>query len=1244
MDCSNPVKDSSRMTVKEMMEQSVVGRRQDIEYLRRLADGASRTVLSAMPDRGLVGGKLKAEVQSVTQITQVDVDPRPDLKLDFLLAQPEVPVCGLMYEGVPIHPAGVNQEKGLVKTTRVFGGSKRDELLFRSLLMFLEPETVKEAAEKFVYTRGQASGFEKRLLEQTTRKCVSVKKYWKGSTRATIVKRLEKLLPIDADLLPDWGRDIIDQLMDLKTSKVATAGAPYWKDKPDAMTPMVDVVLPLVHEAICDGTLEKLWQEQPELFLGEVKNKLDRYDPLKLGDKCRPYFSLPFHWQALFSMLSQGFTHAMHLFHQKKGSANAYGFSWAHGGGQKLVEWAQTVQEGELQFYCYGDDSDVFYRKDGKLMRISPDFRQMDGSVDHDLVEACVEYVRSQFARKWGENPFWDVVCKLWVKFATHPDFLVHGTTVYRKPQKDGLMTGVVGTTFFDTAKSVLAYSKLAEEYSHNPAIVEEKNAIPFFKKLGLEIKAGTWSPDVVVAEPSPGVLFSKNKFLGTQLLWMQGPTAAEPVPYLPPEDWLALLANPRDDPSEKVGLKRGAVHSATKVSALSRARTNFDRWRGYLVTGAFSHPDMRDLLYGLLATTDPAAVLMSVAADGGRGEKPEAFAVCGDDFSYPTSEGIPTLEWCANLYFSEENQFTHSQMDGSGGLLWTPVFPTLEEEIRMWREKWRQMKPQMRVVQVSATEERPGPTSSGYVASAVLEETSESGYEGSSEEAILKYPGELVPSVFTKEGPLPGKGKPNPRSKIENVVIREEKVMKESRKRLPNTGDLLLNLFQTKAKPSKRIRTSIAEEVYPHLKEVIASFDWDEDVIPPPPDAFDYEALDMIVRNPFIGDEVIRTLVRAAVDEGTSWSKKCLWTTPVLPIWEVAQGLGRGTDPESIKAVKKLVSKHGFYLVGADKQFVSKVPIFLHDEPTMDAQVLQKYEQNLKDVKVVSSYQKTIAEVVKAGPPVRTVRAPEINRDVVDGLKRIKAVPPKDESNIWGYAHRMLQANGWIPVTVSRQVKIGATQQVETQVLLTTTPDDLEGAKPVARIVGNTGTENLAQIGRELVSEVLKRDPETLQVGKTRRGHDQRRRQVQDWSGEVEQQERVAFRLFHPRGRALKGPPPVVMEVKGARAYPVGDYLQTHGVELVDGVVALEKGVPSRKKPSESWSQFYLRLKYGVSKATGQKIFFQSPLEDAKLDKNGQEKRKQNTQAKSGSGAECRTKAAKKAGATKGRSAGSSC
>lgn len=719
MDCSNPVYDSSRMTIGQMMQEVGLFKRQDLNYLASLAKGAERLHL-AEPERRKGGGEqMAAELKTVTQRVQHLVPATKDeLDLSFLKKlggdRATCPISRITFEGVPVHPAGVNQKGGDVSVSKSFGGSRRDPVLITRTLEFLEPSQFQDLMAEKVYTAGTAAGFSKRLREQTTRKCVSIlacsgvegnkKGTWSLMSRQAAQKKLARLFPCEPKA--DLAADLESQFSEMVTSKISSAGAPYWKKKPEAVPEMLHAVIPLVVEALIGGKLRDLKVQHPELFLVECRNKVDRYEVEKLSDKCRPYFSYPFHWQALFSMISQPFSHGLKKFHEKAGCANAYGFSWAHGGGDKILEFTKDIKDlkkkvgGRPKFYCYGDDADLFFRRDGVLYRVSPDFRQMDGSVDaacvrmavRYMVDCCMESTRKANPDMLEEElaeyrMFWEQVGLEWESMATNPDFVVDGCQVYEKPQVDGLCTGVVGTTFFDTVKSAFAYDAYCDrvhDYREHH-LLEEPEAVKFFKSLGLEIKEGTWNPTPVLEQPSPGQLFNENKFLGVKLAWVEGANRPGLVPYLDMEDWLRLILVPRDDP---------ASFGKKPVSVTGDQRLMFDRARGYILTGAFSNDAAREYCQGLINMVEPVAILMSVQADGGRGEKPEAGHVCGEDFTWPTSDGVPSELWCRNLYLSADNQFPEHEAP------WEPVFPGLVEKIMEWRKSRRLLKPRMVVVE----------------------------------------------------------------------------------------------------------------------------------------------------------------------------------------------------------------------------------------------------------------------------------------------------------------------------------------------------------------------------------------------------------------------------------------------------------------------------------------------------------------------------------------------------------------
>lgn len=785
MDCSNPVQDSTRISLKEMARTSLIRKRQDLGWLEAKAKASQRVAFGVLEvrERGSTGrGK---ELEELERAVRKEIASVPDLNLDFLKIGERIPVCGLMLNGIPIHPPGTNQEGGIVRVNRTFGGQARDKDLLAKALEYFTPEELKGPCTSTVYTRGTAKGFEKRLREQMTRKCVSLSRMHcavSGIKGAWSSKKMQEMIstlfPVDLAKLPDLSRDLSDLLDEVVTSKISSAGAPYWKVKPEAYEEMTMVILPEVVDAIAKGELKTLYEQNPELFIVEVKNKLDRYDPEKLDDKCRPYVSLPFHFQNLFSILSQGFTQAMKLYHEVPKCANAYGMSWAHGGGEKLRRWARDLKPGKAKFCCYGDDADVYYRrKNGNLVRITPDFRQMDGSVDLDTVIQTIQYILDCYAKAQPalDMSFWKALAGIWVEYATDPIFMVHGTGTYRKQQKDGLMTGVVGTTLFDTVKGAAAYHMWQTMVERDPSFLEADRAIPLFRKMGLEIKAGTWNVELVNEEPAPGDLWTTQKFLGMALQAVEGPRKIELAPYLTDEEWLSLIMVPRTDPNPKL-----------KLSHTAADRLKFDRARGYLVTGAFSSERVSQFLYSQIDTVGAAAILMIVQENGGLGASPEVPNVSSsvhEEFVWPSSGGVPSRMWCRNLYLSDDNKFPPEIAT------WDDVFPGIMEEINEFKRVWKLKTPQ--VVQTARRTEWGSDDRHTLLLDAEPAERS----------AL-----ELGPAPLVSAPPKLPRGEHNKRSKIVDVREKGGVVEKEPRKYIPNLSMVLEQMFETVSIPHEEI------------------------------------------------------------------------------------------------------------------------------------------------------------------------------------------------------------------------------------------------------------------------------------------------------------------------------------------------------------------------------------------------------------------------------------------------------
>ena len=690
-DCSNPIVDHSRVRAGRLADVRAVRLRQDLKSLTVLCTGARRTLL---PVEERVGWQASAseDLRTATDKLQAfKVDPGVFKPAETRLEKVgKFPVSGVRHGQENVHPNGINMCEGYASTVRLFGGGKRDCREVPGFLQVFEPEEL-APAEEIIYTRGTGEGFATRIDKQVSRKCVSVytnpfftvsgrgMKAQPGRMESKYIQNvLQRTLPISGDL-PNWeGDSLLDLIENVQVTARSSAGAPYWKDKCEAHEQMLSAVLPRLTQALLDNKVEELRRQEPEWFLCELKNKLDRYEVAKLGVKTRLYFAIPYHWSILFSVLCQSFTDCMELFHssRSKDCANAYGLAWAHGGAELMRTWARKAEYKKLRFYCYGDDTDLYWRdKNRVLWRVSPDFTQMDGSVDKDCVKETVDYVYNCFAKQHGHSVFWRRVADWWVHFATNPDFLVHGDEVYRKPQEDGLVSGVVGTTLFDTAKAVISYTYVCDLVEQGAIPMEKLHDAEHMKKifmeLGFEIKDATWSPVRVNENYTMGELFADAKFLGVYLKYVPGPMKTELVPYLPDSDWIRLILNPRNLQERK--------RDNSSESYLSRQRTRFDRMRGYLVTGAFSNERVRSAIHANLNSIDPVAINMEVRADLGKGALPENPLLLGEGFHYHDSEGVPSEKWCQNLYFTDDNQWEDAP--------WLYIFPDIVSQLRSYKE-----------------------------------------------------------------------------------------------------------------------------------------------------------------------------------------------------------------------------------------------------------------------------------------------------------------------------------------------------------------------------------------------------------------------------------------------------------------------------------------------------------------------------------------------------------------------------
>uniref|UniRef100_A0A0K8SCG7 Uncharacterized protein n=1 Tax=Lygus hesperus TaxID=30085 RepID=A0A0K8SCG7_LYGHE len=690
MDCSNPIKDTNVKTVAALRAEKVLMSKQSMATLREMAVGKARF-------RGTSWNPRQAPRSSIAEdwrqlVAHVSREVATESKIDEdRVAQyldkvaDAVPICALVNDkGDPLRVQGECQQKGSVRVTRKFGGAGVDKTLLNWAVEFEELDTLKEAVGNTQYTNGTAEGFLNRMKFLFTRKTKSVKfdpVLNKELGDKYALHYIKKLMPIHKDRLKPLTGDLYEIIDQVRVTATSSAGPGLWGLIGDRMEHIIDALL-IVSDHIRSGKLEELRKAQPELFLTEVKNKLDRYDTSLTGDKAktRPYVAQCAAIRMLFSIVSQNFCGALKLFHEDPNCANAYGFSAANGGLEKVREVTREMEPGTLRAWHYGDDTDLYHRdRNGTLFRCCPDFKQMDGSVDSDTIRLTVKYMIDSIFEEHpgtGEKAFWEAVGALWCEFAIDPDYLINGTSVWRKKSEHrngGLNSGVVNTTGFDTVKSMVSYYHYIQSVGADPSLLEERKAIAYFKRLGLDIKEGTWTWERVLEDGEDGDLWTNQKFLGVLYKYSRGPETTELVPYLEYEDWLKNLLITRVSPDAK------------RADVEKEGRRRFDALRGTYVTGAFSNPRMASMLDSMLQKVPAEHILMAVQAGGGKGETPENDMLLGKDFEYPDSFSWPTVKWCQNLYFSEKNRWKEAK--------WEPVFPELVEDVAELRSRRKEFK-----------------------------------------------------------------------------------------------------------------------------------------------------------------------------------------------------------------------------------------------------------------------------------------------------------------------------------------------------------------------------------------------------------------------------------------------------------------------------------------------------------------------------------------------------------------------
>lgn len=763
MDCSNPVAPNSVERLGDAVKRVGALRRQDFDYLNSYLKGAERRHLPTGPLESQQ--EIRDNIRTFTERPMPPVEEKRELNLPTLeVVHDSIPVCGLLFRGAPLHPPGVAQKKGMVHVTRDFGKIPREPLGLHDVVAVVGGNI---GDVRQVYTSGTREGFEKRIAKQMGRKAIPMRtalaqvRGAKKLSQKPLVAHLRKLFPRSAN--KDWptmrGESLLDGILDLKLNMRSSAGAPFHKPFSDCIDEVLGGAIPVICRHIKENTLKQLMEEEPELFLVEVKNKTDRYDCDKLTDKTRPYAGMGKHLSILFSIITQGYQATLKTFQQDPTSMSAYGFSSVNGGMEDLYLWAKEKATSRGAAIVYGDDVRIAVRREDGVYIVDPDFSQMDGSIHatdiKDSIALMLQCMQEDGGEEFNEN-FYKAIGELWAYMTSNPLMIIDGTKIYKKKDpSSGMLSGSPGTTLFNCFKSALTWDCYFEWCSQTGADpLDPNHAFSKMQEWGLELKAGTWNP-TKLPEPEVGELITDHKFLGLQTMVMEFGDQPVFVPHLPQTDALTMLTVHKDP-----------LMGGRRPSDTAQMRTLFDRMRGLAITFGHSDPLIISAIHNVVNNIPATAITMT--AQNGKKLGDDVNFTCIENLEFPDTCGWPSQEFFLTLYKRRD--------EGENPTGWTSLFPTLEEFLKGYHNLDREwLEPAVEVKDAFT-----------HVTRTLVQQPIERGEIDTPK--VLEVAAALTPVNV----PSPAEVVPNPRSKIVETTTGKEASF------IPNREMVLLGLLHT--------------------------------------------------------------------------------------------------------------------------------------------------------------------------------------------------------------------------------------------------------------------------------------------------------------------------------------------------------------------------------------------------------------------------------------------------------------
>jgi len=397
------------------------------------------------------------------------------------------------------------------------------------------------------------------------------------------------LLPYDSSRAQMMaGRELRDLKVELNLK--SGSGLPFQKPKHEVLRESYELAAEVL-AAVHSGKLKELMQTRQELFIAQVKNKLDLYVYEETRESVRAYFVFPFHLVWLFSAVWQNVARCMRTFEEDRSCFNMHGFRWQRGGAQRLYEWLVSVSETPgLHGKAYSDDNlwVLVVRVGGELVCyvLCVDYKRMDLSLHTDHGKLGQWYALEVLRKALDET--WKRVTALSCQMAFQTVVAVGYALIVL--MQHNLKSGVPGTPEFDQLASADAFVVFREALSAQLPQWEVSNlgrlqhaldeaALAVKTRTGLLVKRETLKMIRFVPDQES---YPEITFLGKYLAAVPN---LRPRVYIPASDPARALASAV---SPKSGLRGNALIMAQMT-----------RVRDICVAGAFVH---RQLYYGLSA------------------------------------------------------------------------------------------------------------------------------------------------------------------------------------------------------------------------------------------------------------------------------------------------------------------------------------------------------------------------------------------------------------------------------------------------------------------------------------------------------------------------------------------------------------------------------------------------------------------------------------------------------------------